>query len=118
MTAAMLCLREASPRDEQPIMTATAAAAIASVIATLLRIPMGYFLSIFPLNRACEAAVRAGQYATAAAAEAAGVGMEHYYGLFLTWGLSMALSLLVVLPYFIFGKWRSKGITEQAKELR
>ena len=67
------------------------------------------------LNAACRAAVEAGQYATAKLAEAAGVGMEHYFGLIQTWGYGMALGLIVLLPYYFFGKWRSKGITEQAK---
>ncbi len=97
---------------------ASVAAAAASVISTLLRVPLGFLLSIVPLNRACEAAVRAGQYATRALAEAAGVGMENYIGLLHTWGYSMLISLIVVLPYYVFGKWRTKGITEQAKKLR
>ena len=96
---------------------ASAAAAISVIVATVLRIPLGYFLAIRPLNAACQAAVEAGQYATAKLAEAAGVGIEHYFGLIQTWGLGMALSLIVMLPYFFFGNWRSKGITNQAKQL-
>jgi putative MATE family efflux protein len=96
---------------------ASAAAAISVIVATVLRIPLGYFLAIRPLNAACQAAVEAGQYATAKLAEAAGVGIEHYFGLIQTWGLGMALSLIVMLPYFFFGNWRSKGITNQAKRL-
>ncbi len=92
-------------------------AAVSSIVATILRIPMGYFLAIRPLNAACQAAVEAGQYATAKLAEAAGVGMEHYFGLLQTWGYGMALGLIVLLPYYFFGKWRSKGITEQAKQI-
>ena len=96
---------------------ASAAAAISVIVATVLRIPLGYFLAIRPLNAACQAAVEAGQYATAKLAEAAGVGIEHYFGLIQTWGFGMALSLIVMLPYFFFGNWRSKGITNQAKQL-
>ena len=97
---------------------ASVASAIASVTGTLLKIPLGYILAIRPLNRACEAAVAAGQFATAKLAEAAGVGMEHYYGLFQTWGIGMTLGLIVLVPYFIWGNWRSKGITAKAKQIR
>ena len=96
---------------------ASIASAIATVSATLLRIPLGYFLAIRPLNNACRAAAEAGLYATAELAEKAGVGMEHYFGLIQTWGFGMAIGLLVLLPYFFFGNWRSKGITEKAKKL-
>ena len=96
---------------------ASVASAIASVTATLLRIPLGYFLAIRPLDAACRAAVEAGQYATAKLAEAAGVGIEHYYGLIQTWGFGMAIGLIVLLPYYFFGNWRSKGITDQAKKI-
>ena len=92
--------------------------AISSIAATLLRIPLGLFLAIRPLERACQAAVEAGQYATAKLAEAAGVGMEHYFGLIQTWGFGMAIGLIVLLPYFFFGNWRSKGITDKAKQLQ
>ena len=94
---------------------ASVASAIATVSATLLRIPLGYFLAIRPLNADCRAAVEAGLYATAELAEKAGVGMEHYFGLIQTWGFGMAIGLIVLLPYFFFGNWRSKGITDQAK---
>ena len=97
---------------------ASVASAIATVSATLLRIPLGFFLAIRPLNRACQAAVDAGLYATAELAEKAGVGMEHYFGLIQTWGFGMAIGLLVLLPYYFFGNWRSKGITDKAKKLR
>jgi len=97
---------------------ASVASAIATVSATLLRIPLGYFLAIRPLNADCRAAVEAGLYATAELAEKAGVGMEHYFGLIQTWGFGMAIGLIVLLPYFFFGHWRSKGITSQAKKIR
>ena len=96
---------------------ASIASAIATVSATLLRIPLGYFLAIRPLNADCRAAVEAGLYATAELAEKAGVGMEHYFGLIQTWGFGMAIGLLVLLPYYFFGNWRSKGITDKAKRI-
>ena len=96
---------------------ASIASAVASIAATILRIPLGYFLAIRPLNAACKAAADAGLYATPQLAEAAGVGMEHYFGLIQTWGFGMAIGLIVLLPYFFFGNWRSKGITEKAKKI-
>ena len=96
---------------------ASVASAVSSVASTLLKIPFGYFLAIRPLNKACQAAVEAGQYATAKLAEAAGVGIENYYGLFVTWGIGMVLGLVMLLPYYFFGNWRSKGITDQAKAI-
>ena len=97
---------------------ASVASAVSSVAATLLRIPLGWFLAIRPLNAACQAAVDAGLYATAKLAEDAGVGMEHYFGLIQTWGFGMAIGLIVLLPYYFFGNWRAKGITDKAKQLR
>ena len=96
---------------------ASIASAISSVAATLLRIPLGWFLAIRPLNAACQAAVDAGQYATAKLAEAASVGMEHYFGLIQTWGFGMMIGAIVLLPYYVFGNWRSKGFTDKAKKL-
>ena len=95
---------------------ASIASALCSVTATLLRIPLGWALAIRPLNADCRAAVEAGLYATAELAEKAGVGMEHYFGLIQTWGFGMAIGLIVMLPYFFFGKWRTKGITDKAKK--
>ena len=97
---------------------ASVASALCSVAATFLRIPLASFLAIRPLEQDCRAAVEAGLYATMKLAEDAGVGMEHYFGLIQTWGFGMAIGLIVMLPYFFFGKWRSKGITAQAKTLR
>ena len=96
---------------------ASVASAVASISATLLRIPLGWFLAIRPLNADCRAAVEAGLYATAELAEKAGVGIEHYYGLIQTWGFGMAIGLIMLLPYYFFGNWRSKGITEKAKKI-
>ena len=94
---------------------ASVAAAISGVVSTLFRVPLGYILAIRPLNAACQAAVDAGQYATTKLAEAAGVGMENYFRLMITWGLGMVIGLLLLLPFFFFGKWRTKGITDKAK---
>ena len=58
-----------------------------------------------------------GQNPARQASVKAGVGMEHYFGLIQTWGFGMAIGLLVLLPYYFFGNWRSKGITDKAKHL-
>ena len=97
---------------------ATIPTAILGVLSNFLRIPIGYFLAIRPLNNACKAAVEAGQYATTKLAEAAGVGMEHHVGLFYTMACTMVLGVVVILPYYLFGNWRSKGITAKAKQLQ
>ena len=94
---------------------ASTASALVGVVTTAVRLPLGYLLAILPLNRACQAAVDAGLYATRELAEKAGVGMEHYFGMFQCFGFGMVLGLCVLLPIYIWGNWRSKGITDQAK---
>jgi len=93
---------------------ASTASAVTSVASTILRIPLGYVLAILPLNRDCQAAVEQGLYATAKLAEAAGVGNEHYFGLFQTFAFGMIIGLLLIVPYYLWGNWRSKGITDKA----
>lgn len=97
---------------------ASLASAITGVAGTIIRIPMGYLLAILPLNKACQAAVDAGLYATRELAEKAGIGAEHYIGLFQTFAYGMAVGLILILPYFFWGNWRSKGVTEQAKAIK
>ena len=97
---------------------ASLASAITGVAGTIIRIPMGYLLAILPLNKACQAAVDAGQYLTRELAEKAGVGMEHYIGLFQTFAYGMVVGLVLILPYFFWGNWRNKGVTEQAKAIK
>jgi len=92
--------------------------ALCSIGSTFIRVPLSWLLAALPLNRACDAAVAAGEYATRAAAEAAQVGFEHYIGIFQTWGWSMLAGFLLILPCYLFGHWREMGITEQAKKLR
>jgi len=93
---------------------ASTASAVTSVASTIIRIPLGYILAILPLNRDCQAAVEQGLYATARLAETAGVGNEHYFGLFQTFAFGMIIGLLLIVPYYIWGNWRSKGITDKA----
>jgi len=88
--------------------------ALCSIASTLIRVPLSWLLAAWPLNKACDAAVAAGEYASRAAAEAAGIGVENYIGIFQTWGWSMLCGLVFVLPCFLFGNWRTKGITSKA----
>ncbi len=88
--------------------------AVTSIVSTLFRIPLGYILAVLPLNRAITAAVEAGRYATRELAAAAGVGLENYMGLFETWAYGMIFGAALIVPCYIFGKWRDKGITGNA----
>ena len=97
---------------------ASAASALMGIINTAIRLPLGYILAILPLNRACQAAVEQGLYATAKLAEAAGVGNEHYFGLFQTFAFGMIAGLVVTVPYYVWGNWRNKGVTAQAKMIK
>ncbi len=95
---------------------ASTASAVVGIIGTAVRLPLGYVLAIVPLNRDCQAAVDAGLYATRKAAELAGVGNEHYFGLFMTFAFGMLVGLILITPYYIWGNWRAKGITDKAKQ--
>ena len=91
--------------------------ALCSIGSTLVRVPLSWLLAALPLNRALDAAVAAGQFADRASAEAAKIGFEHYIGIFQTWGWSMLAGLLLILPCYLFGRWREMGVTEQAKKI-
>ena len=91
--------------------------ALCSIGSTLVRVPLSWLLAALPLNRSLDAAVAAGQFADRAAAEAAKIGFEHYIGIFQTWGWSMLAGLLLILPCYLFGRWREKGVTEQARKI-
>jgi len=97
---------------------ASAASALMGIINTAIRLPLGYLLAIVPLNRDCQEAVEQGLYATRQLAEAAGVGNEHYFGLFMTFAFGMIAGLIVTVPYYIWGNWRAKGVTAQAKNIQ
>ena len=97
---------------------ASAASALMGIINTAIRLPLGYLLAIVPLNRDCQEAVEQGLYATRQLAEAAGVGNEHYFGLFMTFAFGMIAGLIVTVPYYIWGNWRNKGVTAQAKMIK
>ncbi len=93
-------------------------AAISAIASTFVRVPLSWLLAARPLDAALDAAVAAGQFADRAAAEAAQVGFEHYIGIFQTWGWSMLAGLILILPFYFFGHWREKGITDKAKALK
>ncbi len=93
-------------------------ASLCVIGSTILKIPLTWAITARPLDKALDAALAAGQYVSREAAAAAGVGMEHYIGVFQAWGISMLMGMLIILPVFFFSRWREKGITEQAKTIR
>ena len=92
--------------------------AIVAILGNLIRIPIAYMLAVRPLFNAAENAVASGYYATIELARAAGVGMEYYMGLFHSMGFSMTFGALLIMLYFLFGKWQTKGITNKAKQMQ
>jgi len=92
--------------------------ALCAIGSTIIRVPLSWLLAAYPLDKAIDTAIAAGQFSTRAAAEAAQVGFEHYIGIFQTWGWSMLAGLLLILPCYIFGHWREMGVTDQAKRIR
>lgn len=90
---------------------ASLTSALCAIGSTFIRVPLSWLLAAMPLNRACDAAVAAGEFLNRAAAESAGVGFEHYIGIFQTWGWSMLAGLAFILPCYLFGRWREKGVT-------
>ena len=89
--------------------------AILSVITSVIRIPVAYMLAMVPYNRAVEASVASGLYQTIELAKAAGVGRDQYMGMIYSMGITMTLGAVMVLIYFIFGKWHTKGVTGRSQ---
>lgn len=89
--------------------------AITSIASTLIRIPIAYILAVVPLKKAINAAVEAGLFASYDLAAAAGVGLDNYMGLFQSWAFGMVIGSAIIIPCFIFGKWREKGIVSKDK---
>jgi len=92
---------------------ATIAPAIISMIGNGIRITAAYTLALMPLNADIRAAVASGQYPTFELAKAAGEGLSHYMGLFHAMGISMACGAAMVLLYFKFGNWQTKGVVQR-----
>ena len=86
--------------------------AATSIIGTLIRLPLAYFLAVLPFNRDISNSISAGLYATKEAAQLAGVGLDHYMGLFYSMGISMFCGAFMIMMYFIFGKWQTKGVVK------
>ena len=90
---------------------AAAVPAALTVISNLVRIPAAYFLAMVPYNNAVQVAVANGLYATLELAKAAGAGRDQYMGMFYAMGINMTLGAIMILLYFRFGKWYTKGVT-------
>jgi Na+-driven multidrug efflux pump len=96
---------------------AALSASLCVICSTILKVPITWALTARPLDRDLEEAVAAGTFLSREAAAAAGVGMDHYIGVFQAWGISMLMGMLII-PLFFFGHWREKGITDKAKQLK
>jgi len=86
---------------------------INSFIAQGCRMLATFLLAVVPLNRAIQAAVDAGQYASFELAKAADVGREGYIGMFYSMTVGMTLGAVLNFIYFRFGKWQNKGIANK-----
>ena len=87
--------------------------ALAAIISNLIRIPFAYWLAVMPLNNAIAGAVSSGAFATRELAKLAGVGIDNYMGLFYSMGISMSCGAIMMVLYFRFGKWQTKGIVRR-----
>jgi len=94
---------------------AAVSSAVTSILAMLVRIPVAYLFAVRPLKKAIDAAVSSGLYGTYELAAAAGVGREHYMGLFYSMAASMVFGAGIIYIFYRFTDWRSKGITNKAK---
>jgi putative MATE family efflux protein len=90
-----------------PFLTSTAAVCV--------RLLVTYAIAIVPLNRAIQAAVDNGLYASFELAKAAGVGIDGYASMFYSMGIGMVCGAAFDFLYFKFGHWQNKGIV-QSKE--
>lgn len=95
---------------------AATAAAVISMGSTFIRIPIFYFMAILPLRNLINAAVSSGAYASYELAAAAGVGVAETYSMnFWAMSVSIVIGFIIMIAYYIWGNWRSRGITEQAR---
>jgi Na+-driven multidrug efflux pump len=88
-----------------PLLTSTAA--------VFVRLLVTYAIAIVPLNRAIQAAVDNGLYASFELAKAAGVGTDGYAAMFYSMGIGMVCGALFDFLYFKFGNWQNKGIVQR-----
>jgi putative MATE family efflux protein len=88
-----------------------------SIAAVFVRIAVTYAIAIVPLNRAIQAAVDNGLYASFELAKSAGVGRDGYTAMFISMGIGMVVGAAFDFLYFKFGKWQTKGIIVQGGEI-
>ena len=84
-----------------------------SFAAQICRIVLTYLLAVVPLQRAIQAAVDAGSYATYELAKAAGVGRDGFIWIYYVMSIGMVLGAALNFLYFKFGKWQNKGIVQR-----
>ncbi len=95
---------------------AATAAAVISMGSTFIRIPVFYFMAILPLKNLIQAAVESGAYANYTLASAAGVGVAETYSMnFWAMSVSIVIGFILMTAYYVWGNWRSRGITAQAR---
>ena len=87
--------------------------ALFSVLGNFIRIPIAYALALLPMNNDIHNAITSGLYATNELARAAGVGQNHYMGLFYSMGISMVFGAIIIMLYFMFGKWQNKAVVRR-----
>ena len=87
--------------------------AIVAIFSNLIRIPFAYWLAVVPLRQEIADAVSAGVFSTQELARLAGTGMDNYMGLFHSIGISMVCGAVMIMLYFIFGKWQTKSIVRK-----
>ena len=89
---------------------------INSFIAQICRIVLSYIFAIIPLNRAIQAAVDSGAFASFELAKAAGVGTEGYIRIYYVMAAGMVLGAVLNFLYFKFGNWKNKGIEQRRQQ--
>lgn len=95
---------------------AATAAAVISLLGTFVRIPLFYFMAVLPLQNLINAAVSSGAYASYELAASAGVGvMETYSMNFWAMSVSIIINFAVTTAYYVWGNWRTRGITDKAR---
>ena len=108
---------------------AAIAPACTAITANLCRIPLAYFLGVRPLKASMAELLATGsEKLTSLTAEYMGTGLyetteaareaaaanicsaDHYMGMFMSMGISMAIGATLIFLYFKFGKWHNKAV--------
>jgi putative MATE family efflux protein len=95
---------------------AAVAPLLTSTLAVFVRLIVTYAIAILPLNRAIQAAVDGGLYASFEIAKEAGVGTEGYAAMFFSMGIGMVCGAAFDFLYFKFGQWQTKQIVLSADD--